>query len=367
MLSPPYLNSDRYDLDNTPNLAPSPPQFPSPKPVSAPVVGFQSGTPKSSVGRAGLHIPSSSSMPLMTNPSRKRSREEFHASDDDSTSTLSTNHPSPVTPEEPIYGEGMMLLNPRTSLALSAESQTGTWFEEKAETHATTNDSFAVASGSRRMGLPSRKSQRLDTAATGWDDITAATIQRKLESSMHPDTYRFADGVTTSLTSASSGPHIPPIDDATRLLGISWQRVSTEDKDMAAAVRGWAKYINNHFSQFLCNAEILLKHRGLNAYLVTARPTNGCLNNSPAPVYFYLFNEHLTEGQLVGTNWQTCLQNLRSSPITFEIGSETMRATDGIPEQSIENNGILNGANYMNGSGNGMGNDGMDMVMDIDQ
>lgn len=272
-----------------------------------------------------------------------------------------------MTPDEPIYGEGMVLLNPRTSLALSAESQTGTWFEEKAETNAAAVEPLAAASGSSRMGLPSRKSQRLDTSTAGWDDITAAAVHRKLQSSVHSDTYRPADGVTSSLSSTSSGPQIPLIDDATHLLGISWQRVSTEDKDMAAAVRGWERYINNHFSRFLGNAEILLKHRGLNAYLVTARPTFNGLIDSSAPVYFYLFNEHLTEGQLVGTNWQACLHNLRSSPITFEVGSETMRAAEKTPERLVEDKGLMNGANYMNGNGIGMGNHEMEMVMDIDR
>lgn len=60
-------------------------------------------------------------------------------------------------------------------------------------------------------------------------------------------------------------------------------------------------------------AEILLKSKGLNAYLVGSEQG------------FYLFGEDLLEGRLVGRNWESCLDNLRTHPIAFE-GTEVLRA-----------------------------------------
>ncbi|EEP82390.1 predicted protein [Uncinocarpus reesii 1704] len=382
VLSPPYFhNADSFFASSYSDPTPDRPQFPRPGAVSAPVNGIPSDPPKSSVSPPSLSTTASSPASLVANPSRKRSRDEFNASNDenDMTRTIPAQHaPSPRTPEEPIYGEGMVLLNPRTGLALSAESQTGTWFEEKAEIEAAAAPPVAVASGSGRPDLLSRKSQRLDSSAAGWDDITAAAIQRKLHSSVQNDTYRNINGSTSTSLSGPSGPQTPLIDDATLLLGISWQRVDTQDKDMASAVRGWEKYINNHFSTFLENAQILLKHRGLNAYLVTAQPANyhsmgvfdtpmNGFGHNVNEQHFYLFKEDLTEGQLVGKTWESSLANLKSNPIAFAAGSEVMRAAERTPERLIEDTGIPNGAFYMTGNGIKMGNEGMEMTMDIDR
>jgi hypothetical protein len=141
----------------------------------------------------------------------------------------------------------------------------------------------------------------------------------------------------------------PLVDDVTRLLGISWQRVSHDD-DMAPAVCGWAKYIDNHFGRYLHRARILFKNRSLNAFLVAASPaghhapaTNAfelsTFANVDPSAFFFLFKEDLTEAQLVGTTWDRCLQNLQSVPMQFE-GSEILRASERSPERVIEDKGI---------------------------
>ncbi|WEW54962.1 hypothetical protein PRK78_000389 [Emydomyces testavorans] len=383
VLSPPYLhNTESGYTSNPASIAPDRPQFPNPSPASNHVYGTQSGPPKSLIGRSGFSMSGSSSTPLIANPSRKRSRDEFNTSSDEDTNRTPSSQHSPAsdpTGNELIYGEGMVLLNARTGLFISAESQTGTWLEEKFEAEAATATPIAVASSSGRPDLPSRKSQRLDpSASAGWDDITAAAAQRKLQSSAQDDTHRNGNSLTSTVGSTTLGPQNPLIDDATHLLGISWQRVNTDDPDVAAAVRGWEKFINNHFSQYLENAQIVLKHRGLNAYLVTARPPhshpmdrnhtsmNGFSHDTEQP-YFYLFKDDLGEGQLVGKSWETCLRNLRSTPIAFEAGADVMRATEGTPERLVEDQGIPNGATYVNGNGIKMGNEGMEMAMDIDR
>lgn len=66
-------------------------------------------------------------------PSRKRSRDDA-GFEEAMSAPVEPPAPAPAPePEEPIYGEGMVLLNPRTGLGVSAESQTGTWYEENAE------------------------------------------------------------------------------------------------------------------------------------------------------------------------------------------------------------------------------------------
>ncbi|KAJ5749190.1 uncharacterized protein N7511_010886 [Penicillium nucicola] len=247
-------------------------------------------------------------------PSRKRSRDD--ASFEEALTSSAPPAPTPSPPkEEPIYGEGMVLLNPQTGLALSAESQTGTWYEQESETHQAT--AVPVYSRSNVLqsdaGDVSRKSQRLDQSAPGLDDIALSSIHQRLNESNSNDQHR-------TLNLGPAPPAEPLVDDATRLLGIGWQRVSTDD-DMACAVRGWTKYIDNQFSSQLHDSQILIKSRALDAFLVAATPTSG---TSPA---FYLFTEDLTQGQLVASSWESCIQNLRSTPIIFE-GAAPLSATD---------------------------------------
>lgn len=245
----------------------------------------------------------SSTAPAPTKPSRKRSRDEA-AFDDAPAVNAPAPQPAPVRKEEPIYGEGMVLLNPQTGLAVSADSQTGTWYEEQAELQ----QAAAAPISSRSIALQSdaaeisRKAQRLDTSAPGLDDIALASMQQRLDGAAMADQHRTAPTIP---------PAEPLIDDATRLLGISWQRIDTDD-DMAPAVRGWTKYLDNQYAAYLHHSQMLMKNRALNAYLVAATPVSAF---SPA---FYLFNEDLSQGQLVATSWEACLHNLRSTPPVFE-------------------------------------------------
>ncbi|KAM5443867.1 hypothetical protein MferCBS31731_001113 [Microsporum ferrugineum] len=333
--------------------------------ASARADGIPSDHTKSFTGRqASWLTPSSSNQSSnAAAPSRKRSRDEFDLGND-SYGSFSAVQKAPTPPavpeEEPIYGEGMVLINPKTGLAVSASSQTGTWYEEKAEERATSNRISAPVTSNinseHAKALPSRKTQRLDATASGYDDITALSIAHKLQSS--------ANDVCGS--SSSKGPEMPHVDDATRLLGISWQRMANDDKDMVAAIRGWEKYINNHFAAYLRDAQIMLKHRGLNVYLVSALPTGQ--HDKATQRHFYLFDDNLTEGQLIGRDWQSSIQNLQSSPITFEAGSEVLKAAEKTPERQVEDKGVLIGAEGMNGCAMGMvgTTTGTDIQMEID-
>ncbi|CAI7664583.1 unnamed protein product [Penicillium glandicola] len=259
-------------------------------------------------------IPSSfnsSSAPAVPKPSRKRSRDEATAEEAVAPSVPLGHQAAPTLKTQPIYGEGMVLLNPQTGLAISAESQTGTWYEQKSEAQ----QAAAAPVSSRSNALlsdatdVSRKSQRLDKSAPRLDDIALSSIRQRLNDPSSNDQHR-------TLNAGPAPPAEPLIDDATHLLGIGWQRVNT-DGDMAPAVRGWT-------------------NRALNAYLVTATPVSG-----PSPA-FYLFSEDLTQGQLVASSWEACLQNLRSSPIIFE-GATPLGALDRPSAQSISFNSMDTG------------------------
>ncbi|PWY90147.1 hypothetical protein BO70DRAFT_135122 [Aspergillus heteromorphus CBS 117.55] len=253
-------------------------------------------------------------------PSRKRSRDDaaFEEAINGGNSTpvsapAPASKPARAVPEQPIYGEGMVLLNPRTKMAVSADSQTGTWYEETAENAAT---AAATTAHSQQPSLSGRKSQRLDPTAPSIDDIALSSLQSRLS----------ADN-TRRLLNTGTRPEEPTVDDATRLLGISWQQMSA-DSDIAAAVRGWKKYIDRQFASYLSDCEILMKNRALNAYLVTAKPVTP-VGMAQAQNAFYLFNDDLTQAQLVGSSWEACLMNLRASPIVFE-GAQILNAADGV-------------------------------------
>ncbi|KAL4931176.1 uncharacterized protein BDV17DRAFT_22293 [Aspergillus undulatus] len=267
-------------------------------------------------------------------PSRKRSRDDV-TEDTPIDRVPKVSIPAPEPEEEPIYGEGMTLLNPRTGMALSAESQTGTWYEEEIDKAMAVKK--AAASQAQASAQASRKSQRLDPSAPSLDDIASSRIQQQLQENDSDDNRRILNASSSSSNPFS--PQEPLVDDATRLLGISWQRVQADDADMAAAIRGWKKYIDRQFSQYLADAEILMKNRALNIYLVSARPMIPFAGLAQMPV-FYLFNDDLTQGQLVASSWETCLRNLQSSPVVFE-GTQVLNASDKPPSPGPHHQNVL--------------------------
>ncbi|KAL6240032.1 hypothetical protein BDW75DRAFT_1339 [Aspergillus navahoensis] len=334
-MRPMLLNS----FQDGPTMILSPPQdhafrqFPH-QPVLEASSGANPRAPFADALNSGANpIGTSVSPGLITNskPSRKRSRDDVAAEDTPSEPAPRVPIAPPAPEEEPIYGEGMTLLNPRTGRALSAESQTGTWYEEEYEKAMAAAKS--AASQTNAPSQASRKSQRLDPSAPSIDDIASSRIQRQLQENDNDDNRRILNASSSRMSPFSSEE--PLVDDATRLLGISWQRVKADDKDMAAAVRGWRKYIDRQYSQYLADAEILMKNRALNAYLVSARPITSFAG--PAQMLaFYLFNEDLTCAQLVASSWEACLRNLQSSPVVFE-GTQILNASDKSPTLQSQN------------------------------
>ena len=149
----------------TPQEAESP-FFPGPDSLSD--TPFQQPSPTSYANHSTSWTPVDAMTPVSTNPSRKRSRDETTLDSDYELSSQQINSPAPIPEEEPVYGEGMVLLNPQTGMSISAESQTGTWYEEKVEEEAK-----AVQEAQSRPQMRTRKSIRLDSTASlpRFDDI----------------------------------------------------------------------------------------------------------------------------------------------------------------------------------------------------
>ena len=209
---------------------------------------------------------------LAMNPSRKRSRD--HIDDEELTSLPATSAHLAVVEkiEEPIYGPGMTLLNPSSGNMISAESQSGTWIEEKVE------DAEEKRAEAQRPILRPSKSSRLDLMAS----------------------FKQVETPTTSIPE-------PDIDPASMMLGVGWKVMASNDEDMQKAVRGWAKYIENHYP--LNSVQIISKSEGKEAFLVQSDEG------------YWLFKEDLGEGRLISTCWSGCIAGLTSLPMVFEGGN----------------------------------------------
>ena len=244
--------------------------------------------------------PSASKPVLFTNPSSKRSRDEV---EDESPNPSAFSNTMPKFQEEPVeYGEGMTLISSSTGRAISADSQTGTWYEEnlEIERQASIKAAESLAQAAQDCASRPKKSLRLDSLP-----IPSLSAFAKESEDAH-----FCPRATDS----------PASDSATHLLGVGWKLISQEE-DTQAAAKGWAKYIDNHYPS-ITNVQLLLKSEGHQAYLVRAIPTGDGLENAEG---FFLFAEDLNEGRLVAKTWDTCIPNLQKSPILFE-GEKVLKA-----------------------------------------
>lgn len=197
-------------------------------------------------------------------------------------------------PEEKwVYGPGMVLVKSNNGYVADASNQSGTWLEEQKaadEENRRKQD---------REALPPRshKSQRMDSGISL--DVAAPVTTNSLSAA-------------AAASKSSPVDNGPVIDDFTLHLGIGWRKLS-DDEDIQAAARGWARYIENHYP--VTNVHIRLESKGLQSYLVET--SEG----------FFLFAENLHQGRLVSTSVEGALHNLQTSPPTFD-GADTLVAAD---------------------------------------
>jgi hypothetical protein len=234
---------------------------------------------------------------LRTNPSHKRRRDEVE--DEDYSPTFVDLTPSVSIEVEPVYGEGMTLIDPATGRAIPAESQTGTWYEEnlELERQASIKAAESLAQAAIEAAPRPAKSLRLEK-------LPESPFSTSCDTPRHESPGR-------------TGTETPSFDPASHLLGVGWTVVG-KDSDIQAAAKGWAKYIDNHYRS-LSNSEILLRSEAHQAYLVKATHTPERKEG------YFLFADDLNEGKLVADDWDTCINNLRTALPIFE-GQETLRA-----------------------------------------
>ena len=160
---------------------------------------------------------------------RKRSRADIGDDHEAEFEALAGPVQPPKPKVEPRMGPGMTLIYDEPELNISAESQSGTWMEEKADTNAASVAAAIVD----RPRLPARKSSR----RIGLDEKLPASA---------------ADG----------------IDPIILRLGIGWRRMN---EAQAASVAGDEAFIRNQYP-YVQSPKILLHHEGLSIYVVRTDP-----------------------------------------------------------------------------------------------
>lgn len=203
--------------------------------------------------------------------------------------------PAPVKPKaEPIYGPGMTLIYPdEPGFSIAAESQTGTWCEEKNEKEEKTPAVRPIA--------VSRKSQRMDSAT----DIAIPSLNDM-------------DAQSTENLIDDRGN---TIDTLIASLGVGWKNVMTNPV-LRDAARAYSRVIENHFD--LSDALVMLEKESLSAYLVRAKQ-HGVQG-------YWLFSDSLQWCQLVGWSLERTVQNLMAGPVP-RVEGERINARQRTPSE----------------------------------
>jgi len=239
---------------------------------------------------------------------RKRSRDEAAVNLDPPEKAPPAVEPVKEDEDEWEYGPGMILIKKSTGYVHDASNQSGTWLDEKAaEEEARKTDEALLAQqrqAQERPSLRSHKSSRLDA--------TANLPPQEVQANRASPGRDLADSPTAIPSMIPDTMAQPIVDDFTLHLGIGWNRLS-DDEDIQAAARGWARYIENHYP--LTDAKIQLESKGLESYLVEAQEG------------FYLFADNLRQGRLVSKDAQRAFENLKNSPPTFD-GVDTLDAAE---------------------------------------
>ncbi|KAF2133827.1 hypothetical protein P153DRAFT_362886 [Dothidotthia symphoricarpi CBS 119687] len=201
----------------------------------------------------------------------------------------------PVKPkQEPIYGPGMTLIYPDDpSFSIAAESQTGTWCEEKKENE----DKAELA----RPIAVSRKSQRMSPSASiEIPSLNDMDVQK-------------TEGVIDDKGNT--------IDTLIASLGVGWKNVMT-NPNLRDAARAYSRVIERHFD--FTDALIMLEKESLSAYLVRAKQqgVDG----------YWLFADSLQWCQLVGWSLEQTVRNIMSGP-TPHVEGERINARQLTPSE----------------------------------
>lgn len=231
---------------------------------------------------------------------RKRSRDEAGINLEDNDVFRQAVNASLELGQNAGYGDGTTLFGPNGSLIDSGSEK-----RSCADDAAAYSLPVAPPLTAPMPILRSHKSQRLDTG-----NVSSKTEEGNAWNGNTP----------SSSPTRQSPKRGPTVDDYTMHLGVGWSRISN-DVDMQAAARGWAKYIENHFH--ISSPKILLQSNGLASYLVEAKEG------------WFLFGEDLAQGRLVATSLDRTFENLRTSPPVFD-GAEVLVPVAEPAKQAVE-------------------------------
>lgn len=186
--------------------------------------------------------------------------------------SIVTQSPSKPKPE-PVYGPGMTLIYPgEPGYTMAAESQSGTWYEEKVEKEE-------KAEAEARPIAVSRKSVRMSPTAnveiTPLNEMDAQKTEELIDDK----------GNTVNTLIAS--------------LGVGWKNVMT-NPNLRDAARAYSRVIERHFD--FTDVLVMLEKESLNAYLVRAKQ-HGVQG-------YWLFSDNLQWCQLVGWSLERTVSNL---------------------------------------------------------
>lgn len=181
---------------------------------------------------------------------------------------------APVAPKpEPIYGPGMTLIYPgEPGYSLAAESQSGTWYEEKIKNEEKAQEVRPIAL--------SRKSARISPSVNA-DVPSLNDMDLQKGEDVIDDNGNTVDKLITSL-------------------GVGWKNVMT-NPNLRDAARAYSRVIERHFD--FTDALVMLEKESLSAYLVRAKQ-HGVQG-------YWLFSDSLQWCQLVGWSLERTVSNLK--------------------------------------------------------
>lgn len=223
------------------------------------------------------HSPSAMAAVSNSSAGRKRSIADVDDPEENApVGAIVTQLPSKPKPE-PIYGPGMTLIYPgEPGYSIAAESQSGTWCEEKIEREEKAEPVRPIA--------VSRKSARMSPSASidvpSLNDMDVQTTGGIIDD----------NGNTVNTLIAS--------------LGVGWKNVMS-NPNLRDAARAYSRVIERHFD--LTDALVMLEKESLNAYLVRAKQ-HGVQG-------YWLFSDSLQWCQLVGWSLERTVSNLMSGPV----------------------------------------------------
>jgi hypothetical protein len=198
--------------------------------------------------------------------------------------------------QEPVYGPGMTLIYPgEPGFNIAAESQSGTWCEEK-------NEKEEKARPVRPM-VVSRKTARMSPSADetipSLNDMDAQSTQDIIDDK--------GNTINTLITS----------------LGVGWKNIMS-NPNLRDAARAYSRVIERHFE--FTDALVMLEKESLNAYLVRAKQ-HGVQG-------YWLFSDSLQWCQLIGWSLERTVTNLMSGPVP-RVEGERINARQLTPSSEL--------------------------------